>query len=563
MASRRGTVYTENMFSNDDKERVYLEGKRALVIDDMGAAVVIGRNMLLALGAKQVDTATDYRSAFPLIAKKSYDLVLCDFNLGTGLNGQQLLRDLRHIKRISHQTLFVMVSAERTRDIVLGTIECEPDGYITKPFTQGDFKLRIIKLVEQQEVFRSAGEALDNEDYDRAFALLDEIAATRQLYRSFALRKKAGILYELKRFDEALTVFNKALESRSPTWAQIGRARCVAELGDRRQAIFELEQIIRENPLAVPAIDTLAQCHLKEGRRREAQQIVTQSLEVSPMSIERQKWLGELSMDIGEISTAMQAYQNAINLASGTLKENVRLHDTYLRSVRKAIESETDIKVCKELIQQGKASVKAARKKFEDDNLLRLNESLLRSLEKFRDGEGEEAIAIIDAAMERHKDLLAGDPELVIDVAETKFYAGDLPGAETLLRGLMAAHPDNPRLQDRIQAILDTPIPYHKRVKLNELNRRGKQFYDAEDYEAALSAFREALQVYPYHPAVNLNAVQVTLKLIEVGERSNNALREASDYLKACVRLEPEHPESRRKQAFSRYLSKQLGTTYS
>ncbi len=547
------------MFSADDKEPACLEGKRALVIDDMGAAVVIGKNMLLALGARQVDTAGDYKNAFPMIVRKHYDLILCDFNLGSGLNGQQLLRDLRHIKRISYQTLFVVVSAERTRDIVLGTIECEPDGYIAKPFTQGDFKMRIIRLMEQQQTFAEVNTALDNGAYDMAFRLLDGIRENEPRYRSLALRKRAGLLYEQKRHAEALQVFDTALETRQPTWALIGRARCIAELGDRPKAIAELEEIIRNHPLTVPAIDTLAICHLREGRKREAQQTVDKAIAISPMSIERQRWLGELSLEIGEVGRALEAYRATLHLAADSLKENPRQHDTFVRTVRKAIESETDAKACQSLIEEGKKSIKAALKKYEDDESLHLNQSLLRALERFSQGKSEEAIAVIDAALERHRELIGSDPEVVIDIAETKFYTGDLPGAEAMLRKLMKDNPDNPRLLDRIQAIIDTPIPYHKRVMLNELNRRGKQNYDSGEFEKALRSFREALRVYPYHPAVNLNALQVTLKLIELGERSNKALAEAKGYLDACVRLEEDHPEYRRKEAFSRYLHKQLG----
>lgn len=548
------------MFSNDSKELGFLAGKRALVVDDMGAAVAIGKNMLIALGAKQVDTAGDYVTAFPMIAKKHYDLILCDFNLGSGLNGQQLLRDLRHIKRISYQTIFVVVSAERTRDIVLGTIECEPDGYIAKPFTQGDFKQRIVNLVEQQTHFQAVNKNLDAGEFDTAFKQLDEIAETEPKYANLALRKKAGLLFDQSRFEEALKVFNKALEKRRPTWAQIGRARAIAALGDRKQAIFELEAIVRENPLVVPAMDTLASCQLQSGRKRLAQEWVAKSLEVSPMSIERQKWLGELSLEIGEVDQAVGAYRAALSLAEGTLKENEKLHDTLVRTMRKGIESETDPKRIAKLLEDSRQAIKKARKKFEDSDLIKLNEALLRAQIKNNEGDSEEAIAIIDAAMERHKDLLAEDPELVIDVAETKFYTGDLPGAETLLRQLMTDYPDDTRLRDRIQAIIDTPIPYHKRVRLNELNRLGKLHYDNEDYDEALKSFREALDVYPFHPAVNLNAVQVTLKLIELGQRSENAYREAKAYLDSCVKLEEDHPEYRRKHAFQKFLKKQLNT---
>ena len=536
-----------------------LHNKKALVVDDMGAAVVIARNMLVSLGAKQVDTAHDYQSAFPLIAKRHYDLILCDFNLGAGLNGQQLLRDLQHVGRISHTTLFVIVSAERTRDIVLGTIECEPDGYIAKPFTQGDFKQRISRLVEQQKVFHAFDEALDNKDYRKAFQKAESIKANFLKYENLVLKKKAAVLYGLKAFDEAKSLFDEALRKHSgQTWAKIGRARCIAELGELDKAIDEFNDVISEHRLAVPAIDSLATCLLRKGNKREAQEAIAQSLELSPMSIERQRWQGELSLEIGELDSSMKAYKSVIKLASDTLKEVPRQYENYLKAVRKAVESSIDDKRSKELIAEGKSFVKTGLKKFEGAETLRMNQTILRALEKYKGGDAEEAIAIIDAAIERHKDMLADDIEAVIDIAETKLFAGDRPGAEMLLNDLMKKYPDNKPLQERLQAIIDTPLPYHKRVMITELNRRGKQFYEEEKFDEALKHFDHALKEYPLHPAINLNSVQTILKMMELGILSNDAYSMANKYLDNCVELESEHPEYNRKEAFKKHLSKKL-----
>lgn len=549
---------TPMLVTGQSSAKPVLQGKRALVIDDMGAAVVIGRNMLMALGAKQVDTANDYQSAFILLARKKYDIVLCDFNLGTGLNGQQLLRDLRHIDRISYTTLFIVVSAERTKDIVLGTIECEPDGYIAKPFTQGDFKQRITRLVEQQTAFKAFSQALDSKDYDSAFAVADQIRAEQPKYSNLALRKKANVLYELKRYQEALVLFDLALEKHTQTWAQIGRARCIAEMGDTSLAIAEFEQIIASNGLAVPAMDSLAVCLLREGRKRDAQEAVVKSISLSPMSIERQRWLGELSMDIGELETAVKANRAVLKLSKGTLKETAKQYETFSRTMRKAIEAESDSKKIKQWITEGRQAIKDGLAKFEDAESLKVNDALYRALDKFKQGDAEETIAIVDAMIERHKELLIEDPELVIDIAETKLFAGDRPGAESMLNKLMKEHKTNTKLVERIQAILDIPLPHHQRILITEKNRQGKQHYDTGDYETAIQSFREALDLYPQHPAINLNAIQATLKLIESGLRSDKALNEAKAYLDASVPLEKEHPEYARKEAFTKYLEKRL-----
>ncbi len=536
-----------------------LHNKKAMVVDDMGAAVVIARNMLISLGAKQVDTGHDYQSAFPQIARKHYDLILCDFNLGSGLNGQQLLRDLRHVGRISYNTLFVVVSAERTKDIVLGTIECEPDGYITKPFTQADVKLRLAKLVEQQKTFKGFNTALDEKDYRKALLLVDKIRIDYPRYGNLALKKKAAALYEMKAYEEAKMCYDEALRNHSgQSWAKIGRAQCIAEMGDLSKAIREFEEIIQEHKLAVPAIDNLAACLLRQGDKREAQMTVAKSLELSPMSIERQRWQGELSLEVGELDESLKAYGSVLKLANGTLKENPKQYESYVKVVRKAVESSIDPKRSKELIADGKKVLKDAFKKYEDAESLRLNQTLLRAIEKHTMGDSEECIAIVDAAIERHKELLGGDPEAVIDIAETKFYAGDQPGAEILLKDLIEKYPENKKLKDRIQAILDTPLPYHKRVLITELNRRGKQFYEEGVYDDALKHFDHALKEYPLHPAINLNAIQTLLKMIESEELSKEGYLTAKNYLDSCVSLEPEHPEFSRKEAFTKFLTKKL-----
>ncbi len=540
-----------------------LDGKKALVIDDMGAAAVIGKNMLMSLGANHVETSADYPSAFSKIVKRNYDIILCDFNLGMGLNGQQLLRDLRHINRLSYQTLFIVVSGERTHDIVLGTIECEPDGYIAKPYTQGDFKHRLTKLVEQQEIFKEFNQAQDDKAYDRAVELAKQIMIKLPKSRSLALRKTANMLYEQKRYEESLEMFNRALALRKEqTWAQIGRARCIAEMGQVDEAIEEFKSIISTSHLAVPAMDSLAVCYERKKQKREAFDMLMKSASLSPMSLDRQRWLSGLSLDVGEIDVSLKSCRMILKLAEGTLKESPHQHDLYAKTLRKAVSFTQDPKKKAELLEEGRNHLKLSLKKYADNEParehLKFNEAMFRSLEKFEQGKAEESIAIIDAALIRHKALLEEEPLLNIDVAEAKLYADDRAGAEQLLRDVMKRYPENKVLVERIQAIIDSPIPYHQRVIIAELNRKGRIDYEQGKFEDALSSFRKALEVYPQHPAINLNAVQVMLKMIEAGQRSNNGYREAKHYLDACVTLEPEHPEYERKEAFKRFLSKKV-----
>jgi hypothetical protein len=58
---------------------------------------------------------------------KQFDLVLCEYDLEGGQDGQQLLEDLRHHKLISLATMFFMVTAEGDYGKVVSAAELAPD----------------------------------------------------------------------------------------------------------------------------------------------------------------------------------------------------------------------------------------------------------------------------------------------------------------------------------------------------------------------------------------------------------------------------------------------------
>ncbi len=102
--------------------------KSFLIVDDFTDFRTSTRSMLRELGARDVDTADSGEQALRMCAQKRYDFVLQDFHLGDGKkNGQQVLEDLLLDKLISHECVFIMVTAESSQAIVLSALEHEPD----------------------------------------------------------------------------------------------------------------------------------------------------------------------------------------------------------------------------------------------------------------------------------------------------------------------------------------------------------------------------------------------------------------------------------------------------
>ncbi len=82
--------------------------------------------------------------------RRAYDVVLCDYNLGEGMDGQQVLEEAKHRRLVGYATVFVMITAENTMEMVMGAMEYKPDDYLTKPFNKELLKSRLEKLVARK-----------------------------------------------------------------------------------------------------------------------------------------------------------------------------------------------------------------------------------------------------------------------------------------------------------------------------------------------------------------------------------------------------------------------------
>ena len=109
--------------------------KRILIIDDLAEARSIVRSFMRDFGCQQIDVVGNSNDCMDLLQRHNYDLVLCDYNMGKGKDGQQILEEVRHANLLKHTAAFIMITSENTTEMVMGALEYSPDGYLTKPFT--------------------------------------------------------------------------------------------------------------------------------------------------------------------------------------------------------------------------------------------------------------------------------------------------------------------------------------------------------------------------------------------------------------------------------------------
>ena len=206
--------------------------KRYLLVDDFVGIRQLLRESLRNLGAKQIDQAASGGEAMVLLGKHRYDVVLCDYNLGDGKNGQQVLEEARLRNLLMPSSVWLMVSAEKSVESVMGAAEHQPDAYVIKPITEGVLLTRLNRVWNKKQIFKEIDHAYADKDFLRAAKLCDEQIASNPLHEIELLRMKATLLLKSGEPEKARRVYEKVLEERDYNWARCGLAKIMMNNGE-------------------------------------------------------------------------------------------------------------------------------------------------------------------------------------------------------------------------------------------------------------------------------------------------------------------------------------------
>ncbi|WP_147271818.1 tetratricopeptide repeat-containing response regulator [Corallincola holothuriorum] len=259
--------------------------RRFLVIDDFSEFRMTVKKMLEEFGAKQIDLASNAEDAFELYSEHRHDVVISDFNLGDGKDGQQLLEELSQLGILRRDTLYLMASAENSLHMVMGALECRPDDYLTKPFTKTTLHTRIDRLLAKKQLLSPLLKALDEKNYPLAEQLANRLIQTEPKARATSLRYLTEIYVAQQKWTEARHIFNAAVETRPLLWAQLGLVECDLAENKAEEALTSLDPLLEANPLAVQAWDLKARALEMSGDLSDAQAALQQAIHLSPRSL--------------------------------------------------------------------------------------------------------------------------------------------------------------------------------------------------------------------------------------------------------------------------------------
>ncbi|APC18010.1 hypothetical protein BLL42_20615 [Pseudomonas frederiksbergensis] len=483
--------------------------KSFLIVDDFSDFRSSVRSMLRELGVKDVDTADTGEVALRMCAQKRYDFVLQDYHLGDGKkNGQQVLEDLMVEKLISHESVFLMVTAETSQAMVLGALEHEPDAYLTKPFNRAGLAQRLERLEQRKTLLKPILQALDRGKPVEVLNACIELCKQDSRYSPLCLRYRADALRDMNQNEALERLYNSILADRPLPWAYVGLGRLMFKRGQIAQAKTVYEKALKAFPMMPALYDGLAEVLVAEGDTKAAQNVLEEAVRLSPLAVRRQSLLGKLALTNEDFEGAAKAYRQAVSQgAQSRFKDpesNLGLaHALISKGSEKGLDTRTRLEINQTLSAVAKENINdpglQVRARLMKATSLLLNDA--ETAEKLT----EQALTHLDG-MEQFMSA-----EAALLVAKQLKMLGQTDAGNSMLKNCAEIYGDDPVVMQGIAQQTDDPTILNAGNAAADLNRQGVRSYKAGALPEARELFRGALLLQPKNISIALNMAQSLL----------------------------------------------------
>jgi tetratricopeptide (TPR) repeat protein len=510
--------------------------KNYLIVDDFVGIRQLLRESLRNLGAKHIDQAGSGGEAMTLLAKTHYDVVLCDFNLGEGKNGQQVLEEVRIRNLMTPSSVWLMVSAEKSVESVMGAAEHQPDAYIIKPITEGVLLTRLNRVWQKKQIFRDIDQAFVEKDYLRAARLCDEQIQHNKLHEIDLLRMKAQLLLKAGEPEKARVVYELVLEERDYNWARTGLAKIRMNNGDHEAARQMFQGVISENRFYIDAYDQLAAAFQLMGKLEESCDVLEKAAKLSPNSVPRQRNLGNTALKLGNIPLAERAFRKCIAIGEYSVLKTV---DAYFGLARVCGQKNDP----KEALQV----LTVAQREFSGDQVV-LRAKITEGLVYHESGDyrrarksGDELEVMLNEDAERP------DTDTCIEMATLLFAVGVKDAPVELLCYVIRNNHDNTVLLEEVQKIFDkarmseegSALIQSSRKEAADIMNKGVLLWKTGKLVEAVAWMRNARTALPNNMRILFNSAQILISHMQQNGYTQALMDEANDVLMHVDRVAP------------------------
>ncbi len=530
--------------------------KRCLVIDDFPEIRGSLMRTLRNFGAESVDTAADGTEAVKLCSQNKYDIVMCDYNLGVGKDGQQVLEEVRFLRVLLMTSLFVLLTGESSREMVLGALECQPDDYITKPYTEASLRTRLNRAIVRHEALLHIKKAISDGDYKTALEGCNEMIQAGSRYSTDCIKMKGQLLFLLKQLKEARALYESILDKKPLVWAKLGMGKTLLEMGELDTAEDILEEVLREDSRYIEAHDLLSEVFVAKNDMLSAQKSVEKASQVSPKSVHRHRKLAELADINGDDDLAMKSHHNAIKWGMNSCYESAQDYFNYARKASDIIRAGNSSNEGKQLVKQAVNYLDRARKRYGNSPEVEAQTHMVEAQLFHSQGETEKAQTSTTKAKRLYNNLRSPSVDASLEFARTLHTMNEEDQARAILTSLAANHPNDKKLLRIIDGITSEPISDDGKVVATQLTKSGITSYEKKDFETAIDVFNKAINSYPKHIGLNLNLIQAVLAATEITGASSEYEKMCRRSVRAIGRIATDHKQFKRFAFLQKQMSK-------
>lgn len=511
------------------KPELNLKAKKVLVVDDFFNFRLTMKNMMRSFDVVYLDDAGSGEEAIRKMAVRKFDIILCDYNLGRGKSGQQVLEEGKFRGYINYSTIFIMVTAENTMEVIMGAAEYQPDGYLIKPFAKEIMVKKIKQLIERKENLKEIESALAAGNYSEAVQLCDDLMAKAPRNLSEIMKLKGEILLKTGAYKEAAEFYEKIVSMGNVAWAMIGRGKTSLLTGQYQEAKTIFEDIIAKNNKIMPAYDYLAQTLLKMNNPLDAQAVLMKATGISPRAILRQKNLGDIAYRNEDYSTAETAYKSTVEQGKNSC---FRSPSDYTNLAKTMVQLDNP--------EEGLNVLADARMVFPQDDDARLHVSIAESCVYKKMNRDDDALRAMNEAQKLMENYASEIPtELKLELAKAYIINGDNEKGTEIIRHIVQKNHDNNEMLDNVRIVFreagmeEEGLEIIERTKeeIISLNNAGVKLAQDGKLPEAIAYFEKAVSHLPENKIINANAAQILMLFMKENGINRQRLMDVKTYL--------------------------------
>src|SRR5690554_2087464 len=522
---------------------IELRSKRILIIDDLVEARSSLKKMMVILGAVEanIDTAANGQEAAQLIAEHDYQIVLADYNLQRGKDGQQVLEEARYSKRLKASSLFIMITAGNAVEMVMGALEYDPDSYLTKPYTLNMLKERLQRILILKQRLADINQAIDKQSIEIAIGLSEEMLVKKPKL-IMPLTRILGKLYiKQKEYEKALQSYLRLLDQRDVSWARLGQAICIFHLGNPQTALELLQQSLYKHPLYVQCYDWSATILLAINNPIKAQQQLQKAIEISPKAVLRQIQLGRVAFANADYTAALQALEQAIKLGRLSCYKNPDVYLMFAQAAQALLATEwhSDAFENLRLVTKAISYGKEVKLEYSDKIDVLFDSAAIDSHIYLITDDTDQALLSVQQAEQHLEEIIQPSIERQLQMAELLIKTRQDVKAKKLLTSIKKSTGTQKEYVHRIAALEASLNQDSIEEHIRQLNSQGIELYSQKDYRNAVIFFDNATAHTEASTSVLMNAIQTKISAIETEGININYLKDCHSYFNRIGSLDP------------------------